>query len=188
MFLENFFKRERLIWHKRFVPSLIAGLAVAIITLFFKMTASNIVMFASLGASAAVLTHKQIHRLTILRTVISSYLISLITSGVVLFLIHKYSLFFPVAALIAVTLATLTMYLANTFHPPAISAALAFVLLDGGFWETVIIFFAVIVLLIVVKLLTYVFYHENLEMSKFMEEFKKIEQEEKSKWKKLIKN
>ncbi|MBT4805278.1 hypothetical protein HON71_03845 [Candidatus Woesearchaeota archaeon] len=188
MSFPDFLKKERLIWHKRFIPSLIAGMAVAIITFFFEMTASNIVMFASLGASAAILTHKQIHKLTILRTVIISYLISLIISGFILYLVHHYSLSFPIVALIAVTLATLTMYLANVFHPPAISAALAFVLLDGGFWETVIIFFSVIILLIIIKILTYAFYYENLEMDKFMQEFKKIEKIEKKKLKKMFKD
>ena len=188
MSLKKFIKKERLIWHKRFIPSLIAGIAVAIITFFFKMTASNIVMFASLGASAAILTHKQIHRLTILRTVIFSYLISLFISGITLYFIHHYTISFSLAALIAVTLATLTMYLADVFHPPAVSAALAFVLLDGGFWETIVIFIAVIILLIIIKLLTYAFYYEHLEMDKFMREFKKIEREEKKKLKKILKN
>ncbi|MBT6774338.1 HPP family protein [Candidatus Woesearchaeota archaeon] len=186
MSLQRFINKERLIWHKRFIPSLIAGIAVAVITFFFEMTASNIVMFASLGASAAILTHKQIHKLTILRTVIFSYLISLSISGIILFIIHHYTLSFSIAALIAVTLATLTMYLADVFHPPAVSAALAFVLLDGGFWETIVIFFSVIILLIIIKLLTYAFYYEHLEMDKFMQEFKKIEREEKKKWKQMI--
>ena len=78
------------------------------------------------------------------------------------------------------------MYLADVFHPPAVSAALAFVLLDGGFWETIVIFFSVIILLIIIKLLTYAFYYEHLEMDKFMQEFKKIEREEKKKWKQMI--
>ena len=56
MSLQRFINKERLIWHKRFIPSLIAGIAVGIITFFFEMTASNIVMFASLGASAAIIT------------------------------------------------------------------------------------------------------------------------------------
>jgi len=183
----DFLKKERVIWHRRFIPSLIAGIAVGIITFFFEMTASNIVMFASLGASAAIITHKQIHKLNILRTVIFSYLISLIVSGVVIYLIHHYSLSFSIAALIAVSLATLFMYLGDVFHPPAISAALSFVLLDGGFWETIVIFFSVIVLLIITKILTYIFYYEHLEMHKFKMEFKKLEREEKKKWKRMFK-
>ena len=171
MSLIDYLKKERTIWHRRFIPSLIAGIAVAIITFFFEMTASNIVMFASLGASAAILTHKQIHKLTILRTMIFSYLIALIISLIVSHL----PVSFPVAALIVVTITTISLYLFDVFHPPAISAALAFIMINGGIWEDVAIFIAVIILLIIVKLLTYAFYYENLEMKKFFKEFRNIE-------------
>tara|TARA_Y100000310_G_C20664169_1_gene806521 strand:+ start:207 stop:770 length:564 start_codon:yes stop_codon:yes gene_type:complete len=182
----DFFKKERAVWHKRFVPSLIAGIAVAIITLFFEMTASNIVMFASLGASAAIITQKYVHKLTILRTVIESYLIALVVSLVVLFLLHQFSFSFSIAVLLAVTLVTLAIYLGDAFHPPAISAALSFILLDGNVWDTLLIFFSVIVLLIIVKLLTYIFYYEHLELNKFHHEFKKFEKEEVKRFKKKI--
>jgi len=177
----KFIKKERKIWHKRFIPSLITGIAVAVITLFFKMTASNIVMFASLGASAAILTHKYVHKLNILRTVIFSYVLSLIASYFVLFTVHRYQLNFSITVFLAVTLTTILLYLFNFFHPPAISAALSFVMLDGSFFETVSIFFSVIILLIIIKLLTYAFFYEHLEMRKFYLEFKRLEKEEFSK-------
>ena len=53
-------------------------------------------------------------------------------------------------------------------------------------WKDCVIFFSVIILLIIIKLLTYAFYYEHLEMDKFMQEFKKIEREEKKKWKQMI--
>ena len=182
----SFLKKERLIWHRRFIPSLIAGVAVAIICFFFKMTVPNIVMVTSLGASAAILTHKYVHKLTILRTVIAAYLIALVVGLSVLFFVHHYSLSFPWAALIAVSLTTLIMYLGNVFHPPGVSASLSFLMFDTGFWETITIFFAVIVLLIIIKLLTYAFYYEHLEMNKFKQEFKKLEREEKKKLNKIF--
>ena len=188
MYFSNFIKKERKIWHKRFTPSLIAGLAVALISFFFKMTIPNIVMITSLGASAAIITHKHIHRLTILRTVIAAYLLALIVGLFSLVLIHRYSFSFPWAALITVFLVTLLMYSFNVFHPPAVSASLSFLMFDTGFIETITIFFAVIVLLIIIKLLTYAFYYEHLEMHKFKQEFKKIEREEMKKWKKLVKS
>ena len=76
-------KKERLICHKRFLPSFVAGIAVALITLFFEITASNIVLLASLGASAVILTHKQTHRLNILRTVIFSKIYEMVQEDVV---------------------------------------------------------------------------------------------------------
>jgi CBS-domain-containing membrane protein len=183
MSLIDYLKKERTIWHKRFIPSLIAGISVAIITFFFEMTASNIVMFASLGASAAILTQKQIHKLTILRTVILSYLIALIISLIV----SHIPVSFPIAALLVVTLTTIGLYLFDIFHPPAISAALAFIMINGGIWEDITIFIAVIILLIIVKILTYAFYYENLEMHKFFQELKDINKEDVKKIKKILK-
>ncbi len=182
MSLINFLKKERTVWHKRFIPSLIAGIAVAIITFFFKMTASNIVMFASLGASAAILTHKQVHKLTILRTTIISYLIALIVSLIVSFL----PISFPIAALIVVTTTILGLYLFDVFHPPAISAALAFIMMKGGVWEDLVIFLAVIILLIIVKILAYMFYYEHLNLKRIFQEIKTIEKEDVKRVKKIL--
>jgi CBS-domain-containing membrane protein len=188
MFITTFLKKERKIWHRRFGPSLIAGIAVAIITFFFEMTASNIVMFASLGASAAILTHKYIHKLTILRTVIFAYFIGLFVSLSFVYLTKSIALTFPVTALIVVTLTTLGLYLFNVFHPPAVSAALAFIMMEnGGLREDLTIFFSVIILLILIKVLTYIFYYENLEMHKIKQEFKKVEKKEVKKIKRILK-
>ena len=150
MNLHNFVKKEKKIWHQRFLPSLIAGVAVAILTLFFQMTAHNVVMFASLGASAAILTHKFIHRLTILYTVIFSYLIALLISLPIFYLVKDFPYAFPISILIVVTFTTLTLYLLNIFHPPAISAAIAFLLIQDSLSERVLIFLSVIVLLIII--------------------------------------
>lgn len=187
MFITKFLTKERKIWHRRFGPSLIAGIAVAIITFFFEMTASNIVMFASLGASAAILTHKYIHKLTILRTVILAYFIGLIVSLGTVYITQSINLTFSMTALIVVTLTTLCLYLFDVFHPPAVSAALAFIMMEnGGLREDLAIFFSVIILLILIKVLTYIFYYENLEMHKLKQEFKKIEKAEVKKIKKII--
>lgn len=167
-----------MVWHKRFIPSLITGISIAIITFFFEITASNIVMFASLGASAAILTHKYINRLNILRTVIISYLIAL-TFSVIIYIVNLYyPMPFPINALLAVTLTTLSLYLFNVFHPPAISASLAFLLLHGSLINRFLVFGSVLVLLIIVKVLTYAFYYEHLEMHKLYLEFKKLEKKE----------
>ena len=169
----SWFTKERRIWHKRFIPSLVTGLAVAIITLFFELTTSNIVLFSSLGASAAIMTHNKIHELNILRTVISSYLIALVVSllvgtGITLGLNSE------LGVMITVCVTLILLYLFDIFHPPAVSASLAFLILEGGFAERIYIFFAVIILLIITKLLTYLFFYENLELRKFHLEFRKL--------------
>jgi len=175
MSFKKWLMHERSIWHKRFLPSLIAGVAVAIISLFFEMTVSNIVLLASLGSSAAILTHKQVHKLTILRTVILSYVVALVVSLGAMALVRFVGVTFPVAALVGVTFTTIGMYLLDVFHPPAVSASLAFVMFHVGFWEITVIFTSVILLLILTKLMTYAFYYEHLEMKHFWNEFKKIE-------------
>jgi len=171
MSISDYLKKERKIWHRRFVPSLIAGMAVAILTVFFQMTAHNVVMFASLGASAAILTHKFIHRLNILYVVIFSYLVALLVSLPIFYLVKDFSYAFPTSILIAVTMTTLILYLLNIFHPPAISASIAFLLIQDSLTERILIFGSVIVLLIIIKLLTYFFYYENLTLKKFHHEF-----------------
>ena len=173
MSFKTWLTHERSIWHKRFIPSLIAGIAVAVISLFFKMTVSNIVLLASLGSSAAILTHKQVHKLTILRTVVISYAIALIVSVLAMFLVQFDTITFPIATLVAVTLTTIGMYLFDVFHPPAVSASLAFVMFNVSFWEIVVIFISVILLLILTKLMIYTFYYEHLEVKHFWNEFKK---------------
>ena len=168
----DFIKKERAIWHQRFIPSLIAGIGVAVLTIFFQLTAHNVVMFASLGASAAILTHRFIHRLTILYTVIFSYLVALIVSLPIFYLMKDFEFAFPISILLVVTMTTLTLYLLNIFHPPAISASIAFLLIQDSVMERVLIFGSVIILLIVIKLLTYFFYYENFGLRNFAREFK----------------
>lgn len=169
----SWFTKERKIWHKRFIPSLVTGLAVAIITLFFELTTSNIVLFSSLGASASIMTHNKIHELTILRTVVSSYLIALTVSLLVGIGI-SYGFSSELGVMVTVSITLILLYLFNIFHPPAVSASLAFLILEGGFAERIMVFIAVIILLIITKLLTYMFFYENLELRKFHLEFKKI--------------
>ena len=171
--LKEWLYKERMIWHKRFLPSLVAGIAVALITLFFEMTTSNIILLASLGASAAILTHENIHRLIILRTVIFAYLIALLVSLLIEYLGRLFELPFSLMVLLTVTFVTLSIYLFNVFHPPVVAASLSFIMFDGGYWEMMMIFFSVLILLVLIKLLVYAFYYEKLIMKKFMDEFKR---------------
>ena len=168
-------KRETFVWHHRFMPSLIAGAAVAFVTLFFEVTAPNVVLFASLGGSAVILTHKYVHKLNILRTILLSYLCSLIVSLIMLWALEILSVPFSVVVLIAVTGTTMVLYLVDAFHPPAIAASLAFILYEGSIGETFAIWGSVILLLMVIKIFTYVFYYQHLTLKEFLLEFKRWE-------------
>ena len=173
MAINDWVARKREVWHKRFFPSVLAGVAVAFLTLIFKATTANILMFASLGASAAILTERGLHRLTILRTILLAYFFALIVGLLVLIPVHQFALPFGVSAFLSVALTILLMYLFNAFHPPAAAASLAFVTLDGGVFETTAIFFSVIVLLAITKILTFVFYYERQETKHFLHELRK---------------
>ncbi len=179
MFIKQWFRKERLIWHKRFIPSLITGISVALITYFFTLTTSNIVLFSSLGASAAIITHDKIHKLNILRTVILAYLLSLTVSLLILYLSNILYLQTNWMIFLAVTMVTIGIYLFNVFHPPAVASSIAFLIFEGPLRERLLVFLSVIVLLIMIKFLTYAFYYEQLKMKKFHIEFRKFESKEK---------
>ncbi len=145
MDFHKWLKRRRTIWHERFIPSLIAGLAVAILTFFFSMTTSNLVLFSCLGASAAILTHYKVNKINILSTVILSYFLALIVSSLTSALSVLFNFSLNIEVMIAVTLTTMGLYLFDIFHPPSVASSIAF--------------------------LTYAFYYERLEMKKFHHEF-----------------
>jgi len=165
-------KRERIIWHEHFIPSLIAAIAVAAIAYVFEATTSNIVLFASVGASAVILTHRKSHHLTKLHTTIVAYLIAI---GVSLFtfIINKwFPIHIAINIFIVVFLVSMLLFLFNVFHPPAITASLSFLLLDRPTIDLVYLFVAIIALLILVRFATYVICR-HLPVKEFMAEFEK---------------
>ena len=170
---KEFIKKERKIWHKHFTPSIIAALVVALVTAFMKLTVSNVILFSSVAASAFILTHSKSHHLTKLRTTLIAYLIAIIISGI-LFAINKIiNLPTSVNLFIVIFFTGIGMYLANAVHPPAVSASLSFVLLEGYYISGLVsLFFAILVLLILVRLLTYVF-SQHLPIKSFFKELKK---------------
>ncbi len=171
MSFKTWLKRRRTIWHERFIPSLIAGLAVAILTFFFSMTTSNLVLFSCLGASAAILTHYKVNKINILSTVILSYFLALIVSSLTSALSVLFSFSLNIEVMIAVTLTTMGLYLFDIFHPPSVASSIAFLTFEGHFYDKLLVFISVIILLVIIKFLTYAFYYERLEMKKFHHEF-----------------
>ena len=91
MVFKDFISKRRRLWHRHFIPSLIAGLVVAAIALVFDLTVSNVILFASVGASAVILTNSESHHLTKLRTVVVAYVIAIVISLVVYSYLDKFT-------------------------------------------------------------------------------------------------
>ncbi|MBW2991217.1 HPP family protein [Candidatus Woesearchaeota archaeon] len=172
MNLKKFLRKERIIWHKHFAPSLIAGVAVAIIALIFKFTAANIVLFASVGASAAILSNIRSHHLTKLHTIIASYVVAIIISLILYFINLKINLPLALNLFLAVFLTSILIFLVNSFHPPAISASASFILFERGLKDLFYLFIAMLVLFIIIRFLTYTL-SQHLSVKEFWKEFKR---------------
>lgn len=172
MNLKEFIKKERKIWHAHFIPSLIAAGLVAALGIVLEFTLSNIILFASVGASAFILTNSKSHHLTKLHTATKAYIFSAIIS-LILFLINKsLPLHFGINIFLSIFIVGMALYLADAVHPPAVSASLAFVLLNKPATTLLIVFVIIIALLIFVRFLTYIF-SQHLNIKKFFKEFEK---------------
>lgn len=172
MNLKGFIKKEKILWHRHFAPSLIAGIGVAVIALIFEFTVSNIVLFASVGASAAILANFRSHHLTKLHTTITSYVVAIIVS-LVLFLFNKIiGLPLVINLFLAVFMTAILVFLVNSFHPPAISAGVSFFLFERSLWDLLYLFLAIIILFIIIRFLTYTI-SQHLSIREFWKEFKR---------------
>lgn len=172
MTLNEFLKRERALWHNHFVPSLIAGVGVAIVALVFEFTVSNIVLFASVGASAAILANVHSHHLTKLHTTIISYAVAIIISLLLYFINTLISLPLALNLFLVVFLVGIVVFLFNSFHPPAISAGVSFFLFERCLLDLLYLFLAIIVLFTIIRFLTYII-SQHLAVREFWKEFKK---------------
>ena len=78
---------------------------------------------------------------------------------------------FEINLFVMISLIGLLLFLFNVFHPPAISASVAFITLESTFRSFLWSFLAVIGLLILWRLLVYIFV-QKLPLKEFGEEFK----------------
>lgn len=172
-FLMNFrevIKKEKEVWHERFIPSLVAGVSIAIIALFFELSEGNIVMFASVGASAVILVHKERAHLTKLKTILLAYILA---SGVSLLIFYaSYLLNVPIQAriLVSVTLTSFLLYSFNVFHPPAVSAGVSFLIFHRPVLELLALISSVLMLFVLVRLSMYIF-SQRFTLREFVYEF-----------------
>ncbi|KYK26765.1 hypothetical protein AYK26_04800 [Euryarchaeota archaeon SM23-78] len=172
MDVKKFLRKERLIWHKHFVPSLIAGIGVAIIALIFEFSVANIVLFASVGASAAILANIKSHHLTKLHTAIVSYVVAILISFLLYFINLQVRLPLALNLFFAVFLTSILIFLANSFHPPAISASASFFLFERSLLDLFYLFIAILILFIIIRFLTYTI-SQHLPIKEFWKEFKR---------------
>lgn len=170
MNFKDVIQKEKEVWHQRFIPSLVAGVAVAIIALFFELSKGNIVMFASVGASAVILVHKERSHLTKLKTILLAYILA---SGVSLLIFYaSYFLNAPlqIRILVSVTLTSFLLYSFDVFHPPAVSAGISFLIFHRPVSELMALISSVLMLFILVRLSMYVF-SQRFTLREFVYEF-----------------
>lgn len=172
MNFKRFLKKERQIWHRHFVPSLVAALAAGLIAYIFEATTSNIILFASLGASAFILSNAEKHRLTKLKITVKAYTIAVILSVLLYYIDKIIPMHMCIKISILVFIVSMGLYLANAVHPPAVSASLSFILLERGLGELFMLLLAIILLLTMMRAFTYV-YSKDLSIRHFLHEFKK---------------
>jgi CBS-domain-containing membrane protein len=172
MDFKKIIKRERILWHRHFIPSLLAGVLVAFIAFVYEMTISNIIIIASVGASAVILTNIRSHHLTKLHTTIVAYVIAILVSSLVYFVNLFFPLHIAISIFVLVFLVGILLFLFNTFHPPAITASLSFIVLERPLIDMLYLFFAVIILFILVRFATYTL-SQHLTVKEFLKEFKK---------------
>lgn len=169
---KSFIKKERRIWHRHFLPSFVAAALVAVISVILEFTLSNIILFASVGASAFILTNSKSHHLTKIHTATKAYVISGIVSLIIFLINQLLYLHLGINVFLSILVVGMALYLTDSVHPPAISASLAFIMLNKPAGSLLLIFALVIALLIFVRFITYTL-SQDLKVKKFMKEFKK---------------
>jgi CBS-domain-containing membrane protein len=172
MDFKGWMSKEKRIWHAHFLPSLFAGLIVAFLSVIYQMTVANIVLFASVGASATILTNDSHHHLTKLRTTILAYIIAIVISLGVYTMNQYITVHNAINLFLLVFLVALGLFLFDSFHPPAITASLSFILLEHQISDLLYLLLEIILLLIAIRFITYVF-RQGLPVKKFLQEFTK---------------
>ncbi len=162
--------KEEEIWHERFIPSLVAGGTIFLITLLLEHRGFDIVLLTSISASLVILTSQYQHRLTVLGTAIYSYLVAAFVGFTLRWVLIHYQLGLAMVSFLAIVSITLIIYLLNIVHPPAVGIALGIVLYQGEMSNLLIIFGLTFLMFFVVKFVMY-FYSSKLVISKFHHEF-----------------
>ena len=173
MDFKKWMKRKRILWHNHFIPSLIAAVVVAVLSFLYNLTISNIILFASVGASAIILTNTRSHHLFKLKTIITAYFIAIIISSLVYLLNTIVTLHTSINLFLLIFLVGFSLFLFDASHPPAIASSISFILLDRPLIYLIYLFFAIMMLLVILRFITYVA-SPKLSIKDFYKEFKKL--------------
>ncbi len=172
MGFQQLWEEEKYLWHKHFIPSVIAGIAVAVMAYVQEQTVSNIVLIASIGSSTMILTNAASHHLVKLRTALGSYSVAAIIAVLIQLYTQVVPLSTPVVVAFSVFFSGMAIYLLNMVHPPAISVAVSFVLTDTASLTFLSLFPAILLFFIIVRLLAYLI-SQHLSLRRFLDEFKR---------------
>jgi len=137
------------------LPPLIAAVVVGAMSFLYEVTISNILLFASVGALALILAQRTSPELKRLRITIVAYVFAIIVSASVHYLNQVVELDISVGLFITILSIGILMIAFDTFHPPAVTASLSYLLLDRPIIDLFILFSAIIILLIVVRFAVY---------------------------------
>ena len=166
-------ERSKEFWHEHFVPSLIAGLVIGLVVFSYDTTVANVLFFASVGASAVILTNSSSHHLVKLRTALWAYFMLAVLAPLIQFASQQLGVHDAVAIGALVFGLSLGMYWLNAFHPPVISAAIAFIFFEGGLIDLFALFLLVVVIFISIRFMMYIAY-QHFSPKEFWQEFKLV--------------
>lgn len=146
---------------------------MAIIISFYDATIANVLFLASVGSSAVILSSAQSRHLLELRSALVAYGAVAVLTPLIQVLSRLLLLETAILVGLVVFAVSITMFWLRAFHPPAISAAIAFVFFDAGVTDVVSLFALVIVVFIGIRFLVYVSSQRN-SPRKFWRKFRRI--------------
>lgn len=170
MDIKTILTKERMIWHDRFVPSMIAAVAVLIITLILQFSGFDIVLLTSISASLVILTSQKLHHLTILGTAIYSYILASVVGFSFVFLKQSISLSITTTSFMTIIVISILIYMFDIVHPPSVGIALGIVYYSGSTFNLLFTLFITLIMFIFVKVIMYI-YSEDLKIKFFHHEF-----------------
>ena len=170
MDIKTFLTKERIIWHDRFVPSMIAAVAVLIITFILQFSGFDIVLLTSISASLVILTSQKLHHLTILGTAIYSYILASVVGFSFLLLKQSISLSIITTSFITIITISILIYMFDIVHPPSVGIALGIIYYSGSVFNLIFTLVITLIMFIIVKIIMYLYY-DHLKIKFLHHEF-----------------
>ena len=153
-----------------FYKAIIVAVSVSLLTLVFRLSTVNLLLFSCLGASAVILVNQKKYSHSSLGVVIKSYVLTGIIALVILNLYNFLNLTFTSMVFSTMLISFLALYLTKSIHPPAIGSGLAFLIFERSIYELGILLICVLTLLSLINFMMSLYY-KNDKIKNF---FKKI--------------